>query len=93
MEREALFLRSKKAPKCEKVLLKLYQIQDFPEIGIAGRFKYLLVRVSRFFQFREEPLKSVLKTFLDHAEHEIHQLFERYFTILTEIQLWELSIP
>jgi hypothetical protein len=36
LEREALFLRSKNAPKIKKVPLKLYQIQDFPEIGIAG---------------------------------------------------------
>jgi hypothetical protein len=37
LERKALFLRSKNAPKIKKVPLKLYQIQDFPEIGIAAR--------------------------------------------------------
>jgi hypothetical protein len=37
LEREALFLRSKNAPKIKKALLKLYQIQDFPEIGIVAR--------------------------------------------------------
>jgi hypothetical protein len=35
LERKALFLRSKNAPKIKKAPLKLYQIQDFPEIGIA----------------------------------------------------------
>jgi hypothetical protein len=37
LERETLFLQSKNAPKIKKVLLKLYQIRDFPEIGIAGQ--------------------------------------------------------
>jgi hypothetical protein len=32
-----LFCEAKNAPLCEKVPLKLYQIRDFPEIGIAGR--------------------------------------------------------
>jgi hypothetical protein len=34
--RKALFLRSKNAPKIKKVPLKLYQIHDSPEIGIAA---------------------------------------------------------
>jgi hypothetical protein len=36
LEREALFLRSKNAPKIKKVPLKLYQIRNFSEIGIAA---------------------------------------------------------
>jgi hypothetical protein len=38
LERKALFLRSKNAPKIKKVPLKLYQIHDFLEIGIADIF-------------------------------------------------------
>jgi hypothetical protein len=44
LERKALFLRSKNAPKIKKVPLKLYQIQDFPEIGIAAAI-YALVEL------------------------------------------------
>jgi hypothetical protein len=37
LERKALFLRNKNAPLIKKVPLKLYQIQNFAEIGITGK--------------------------------------------------------
>jgi YD repeat-containing protein len=42
VERKALFLRSKNVPKIKKVPLKLYQVQDFSEIGIAARLYFTL---------------------------------------------------
>jgi hypothetical protein len=39
--------------------------------------------------FRKESFKGIgiLRTFLDHAEHEVHQLFERHYTLPAEILL------
>jgi hypothetical protein len=41
--------------------------------------------VGRLFDLWEEAFKGVLRTFLDRARHEVHQLFECHFTLPAEI--------